>query len=95
MSGKTKRVELKGFIHDSFMEQGEVAFGRNHKFSAVEADGYHTPAAISFEVPIPEKSVTITESEFDAAVYGTDRDFRKTSATWQELLKSKLFGSGV
>lgn len=86
---KFKTVELKGFVAievSGWNEQGHISVFK-------EPDGrFRQPATLTIQIPVEEKKVTLTESEFDQAVLGTDIDFRNTSKSWTELLKSKLFG---
>lgn len=65
---KTKRVEVKGFIPRGWVVNPQWGKVWQAEFVKDPTDFYSVPATLTFDIPAPEKSVTITESQFDRAL---------------------------
>ncbi len=97
---KTRKVELKGFVGCAAFQKGPGLSDPRILFYKDKSVPY--PATLTIEVPVEEKSVTITESEFDEALSAARKEWHRQSLSYPTsdeygavtFLKSKLFGEG-
>lgn len=84
---KTKEVILEGWILKDEIEFNEIILYRIQA-DVMRLDGEAVECKVILEVPVPERSVTITESEFDETCNGVSLNPEECF-----YLKQKLFGS--
>jgi len=92
---KIRRVELKGFVSKDASElydrlRNGITFAQIDPDERVENRSW-VSATLTFEVPVEEKKIELTESELDRIFESYEMLYPTTYKQW---LKSKLFGKG-